>query len=139
MLKVTLYTFSTSLYPSILFYPFHLRSISVAQSLLSVDCCPLSSKTKLRHCQPLLTTVSPRIPYRVYLRGILVWWRTEVLTSRRLGYAGNMESRILATLVLRRIYGFMESRNFCGLMLKVSAAPRQQTTVGAVATCSLVV
>ena len=62
-----------------------------------------------------------------------------MLTSRRLGYAGNMESRILATLVLRRIYGFMESRNFCGLMLKVSDAPRQQTTVGAVATRSLVV
>ena len=51
-------------------------------------------KTKLRHCQPRLTTVSPRIPPKgEYLRGILEWWRTEVLTSRRLGYAGNMKSR----------------------------------------------
>ena len=46
-----------------------------------------------RHCQPLLTTVSPRIPYRVYLRGILVWWRTVVLTSRRSCYAGLTEFR----------------------------------------------
>ena len=29
-------------------------------------------------------------------------------------------------------YGIMESRNFCGSMLKVSTAPRQQTMVGAV-------
>ena len=41
-------------------------------------------KPKIRHCQPLLTTVSPRIPPKgEYLRGILEWWRTEVLTSRR--------------------------------------------------------
>ena len=39
-----------------------------------------------------------------------------------------LELRILATLVRRRNYGIMESQNFCGLMLKVSAAPRQQTT-----------
>ena len=70
------------LYPSILFYPFHLRSISVAHSLLSADCCPLSSKTKLRHCQPPPHHRIPPYSYKEYLRGILVWWRTEVLTSR---------------------------------------------------------